>query len=150
MPHADVLHQMLMLVIQLIKVTVYLREIQILVIVVLQVLHRRRLASRERQTALHELAEHIVLYLIEAYTVEHTVQYQLRTIDKDIVDVRNYAFRHLFFRFARPAILAIQIKFRMHLQLTLAYPLQTLLTKRGYLRLIFGDADSVQFLVATA
>ena len=32
----------------------------------------------------------------------------------------------------------------------LEYSLQPLLTKRGHLRLIFGDADSVQFLVATA
>ena len=45
--HADVLYQMLVAVVQLVKVAVYPGEVKVLVVVVLQVLHRCRLARRK-------------------------------------------------------------------------------------------------------
>ena len=94
-----------MLVIQLVQIAVYLREVHILVIIVLQVLHRRRLARRERQAALYQLAEHDVLYTVETDAVEHTVQYQFRAVEKDVVDVGQHAFGHLTLFFHGNALL---------------------------------------------
>ena len=45
--HADILYQMLVAVVQFVKVAVYPREIEVLVIVILQILNRSSLARRE-------------------------------------------------------------------------------------------------------
>jgi hypothetical protein len=45
--------------------------------VVLEILHRRRLAGRVGKTRFHQLAEDNILNLVEAYTVEDMVKKQV-------------------------------------------------------------------------
>lgn len=88
--HADVLCHVLVPVIELVEISVNLRQVHVLVKVVLQVLHRGCLASRTAQAAVHKLAEYLVVDSVEPNQVEHTVEYQLAAVEKNVLYARDH------------------------------------------------------------
>ena len=78
--HADILNYLVLAIAQLVKVTVYLGQIQVLVEVVLEILHCRRLASRVGKTSFHQPAEDCIINLVKTDTVKDMVKKQVCTV----------------------------------------------------------------------
>ena len=70
---ADLLNHILVIVVKPVKVTVYLRQVHVLVKVVLQILNRGSLACGTGKTAADQLTELLVINLVETYKVKDTV-----------------------------------------------------------------------------
>ena len=85
--HAYILDYLVLTVAQLVKVAVYPGQVQVLVEVVLQVLHRRSLACRVGKARLHQLSEDGILNLVEPHNVENMVKKQVGTVQEHITDV---------------------------------------------------------------
>ena len=75
--HADILDYLMLTVAQFVKVAVYPGQVQVLIEVVLEILHRCSLAGRVGKTRLHQLAKDGILNPVETYTVKDMVEKQV-------------------------------------------------------------------------
>ncbi len=82
MQYAYILDNFMLTVAELVQITVYLRQTDILIEMVFQVLGSSRLACRIGQPRLYQLSEHRILDPVEAHTVKHTVKYQVCPVNR--------------------------------------------------------------------
>ena len=92
MKDAYVLNYLMLVIAQFVQITIDLRQADIFIKMILQILHCRSFACRIRQTGFYKLAEYLIIYPVESHAVKDTVKYQVRSIDRDV----GYARKHLF------------------------------------------------------
>ena len=93
MLHAYILYYLMLAVTELVKITVYLRQADILVKMVFQVFNRGSLACRIWETRFYQLPEYVIPYAVESDIVKDAVKNQIRSINGDVRDAGQHLFR---------------------------------------------------------
>ena len=86
----DALGQFLLRAVELVHVAVNPVQVNVLVIIRLEIIHRGQFAARLGQTCDDQMPEHFILYGIEADTVINPAQQQLRAVDQQRVHVGHH------------------------------------------------------------
>ena len=89
----DALGQFLLRAVELVHVAVNPVQVNVLVIIRLEVVHSCQFAARLGQTCDDQMAEHFILYGIEADTVINPAQQQLRAVNQQRVHVGHHTLR---------------------------------------------------------
>lgn len=134
--HADLLHNLMLAVAELVQVAVNLRQIHVVIKVVLQIFHCRSLTRGVRQTSLDQLAKNLIFYPVEAHTVKHAVEYQVCPVEQHIAHLRENAARFLYLALVSLTLLSEQVQPRLAAVLLTDYPQLGLMHQSIYLFII--------------
>ena len=145
MLHAYLLHQLTLLVVQLVHVAVYLVKADILMEVRLQIVCRGRLAQWLADAGDDQMAKHLIPYPVKTYAVVNLVQYLLRAVKDNGRDVVQYTLR------LKELLLyyATLDKINLLLSTIPAYPLGSLGIQTAGFLLGLGYTEALYFLEAS-
>ena len=105
MLHADLLHQFLLRIVELVHVAVDVVQVHVLVVVRLQIGHRGKFTPWLRHAGDDQMAQYLVGNLVEAYPVIDLAEQQLSAVQQHGIHVVHHA--HRLLTLAPPLVLKV-------------------------------------------
>ena len=92
--HTYPLYNLLLCVIQLVQVSVYLTEVDVLIEMGFQILHSGHLTHWLAKSCHYKMAKGLILYLVKSHGIVNLIKNELCSIQQDGIDISQNALGH--------------------------------------------------------